>query len=128
MSEATLVTTSPSLPATAAELEDVRRYIASSIAPATLRAYRSGIANFRTWCDIEGCSALPASSETVARYLAALADEGKSVSTIQQRLAAIKWVHESQDLETPTAGKGVRARPEVASHWSSSWLDTARKG
>jgi integrase len=45
----------------------------------------------------------------VAAYLAELADQGRSVSTVQQRAAAIRWAHEAQGHESPTTHKGVRA-------------------
>jgi integrase len=51
---------------------------------------------------------MPARAETVAAYLAALADRGLSVSTVTQRVGAIRWAHESADLESPTASKTVR--------------------
>ena len=80
MSTASLVTSSPELPTVSTELEDVREFMASSISPATLRAYRSGLNDFQTWCDTEGVRSMPATQETVARYLASLAKGGKKVA------------------------------------------------
>ena len=97
------------LPASPEELKEVAGYVADSLAPATRRAYAIGLRDFRAWCSSVGQEALPASAETVARYLAAGAKAGRSVSTLQQRAAAIKWSHESQDLDNPTQSKGVRA-------------------
>jgi site-specific recombinase XerD len=98
---------SPLLPAL--ELESARDYAAASIAPATLRAYRSGLADFAAWCSERETVPMPATAETVAAYLASLADRGLSVATVAQRAGAIRWAHEAADLASPTASKAVRA-------------------
>ncbi len=69
---------------------DVAAYVAESLAPATRRAYQCALRDFGAWCEAEAPTALPAAPETVARYLAAAAKAGRSVSTIQQRVAAIR--------------------------------------
>ncbi len=109
MTAAELVPFVDSAPTIPAELTDVMAYVAESLAPSTRRAYRTGLADFAAWCDGQRLDSMPASPETVARYLAAGAKAGRSVSTLGQRLAAIRWAHESQGLESPTAAKGVRA-------------------
>jgi hypothetical protein len=96
-------------PTVAPELQDVAAFVAESLAPSTRRAYRSALANFREWCAVEGLGELPAAPETVARYVAAGARAGKNVSTLQQRLAAIKWAHEAHNHDSPTATQGVRS-------------------
>jgi site-specific recombinase XerD len=108
MTAALTIPSPPSLPALA-DMAQVEEFVAESLAPATRRAYRTGLADFTLWTAERGLETLPASPETVAAYLADRARAGLSVSTLQQRLAAIKWAHESQGLETPTAAKGVRA-------------------
>ena len=92
----------------ALELASAREYAAASIAPATLRAYRSALKDFAAWCADRETVAIPATGETVAAYLAALADRGLSVSTVTQRAGAIRWAHEAADLPSPTAAKVVR--------------------
>lgn len=57
-------------------------------APATLRAYASDLANFKTWCQHNGLTALPATPEVVGAYLAA-AGEGYAMQTLRRRVAAI---------------------------------------
>ena len=54
----------PDLPAPA-DLMAVRSYVAESLAPATRRAYRAGLAAFRAWCEGQGVADLPASPEAV---------------------------------------------------------------
>jgi len=107
---ATLETIEPTSKALAAlDLTAVGEYVEASLAPNTRRAYRSALADFRAWCDGQGVESIPASPETVAVYAAGLADAGRSVSTITQRLAAIRWAHELAGIESPTGAKGVRA-------------------
>lgn len=80
-----------------------------SLSANTRRAYTSALSDFRAWCEAEAVSALPAEPETVAAYVAALAGQGRSVATAEQRVAAIRWAHDAAGLETPTASKAVRA-------------------
>jgi len=102
-----LIPAQPSTPALP-QMGEALAFIAESLASATRRAYRIGLADFTVWTAERDLATLPASPETVAAYLADRA-EALSVSTLQQRLAAIRWAHEAQGLETPTASKGVRA-------------------
>jgi len=85
-----------------------RDYAGRAKAPNTLRAYRADWADFAAWCARYALSALPAAPETVALYLAALADAGRSASTLQRRLSAISQAHQVAGLETPTRAALVR--------------------
>ena len=78
----------PTLPVEA--LETARAYAAESLAPSTRRAYRGAVASFSRWCTAQEVSALPASPAVVAAYLAAEAEDGRSPSTLGQRVAAIR--------------------------------------
>lgn len=99
--------TSVALPA--AEVRATREFIAQQVAPATLRAYRTDARLFAEWCAERGVAALPASAETVATYLSALAAGGAKFSTVRRRAAAIKFAHETGDSESPTSSRLVRA-------------------
>jgi len=81
----------------------------TQLSPSTRRAYRSGLNDFQVWCANQAVTWIPANPEAVASYVAHLADLGRSPSTISQRLAAIRWAHETQDLTSPTIHKGVRS-------------------
>jgi site-specific recombinase XerD len=94
---------------TPGDLSAVRAYVSESLAPATRKAYKAALAKFRAWCDSEALEDLPASPETVAAFLAAQADLGRKVATIEQRVAAIRWAHEARGLEPPTNSKLVRS-------------------
>jgi hypothetical protein len=76
---------------------------------ATRRAYRSDFSHFTTWCESAGRAPLPASPETVAAYLAHLADSGLKTSTIRRRCAAIAYVHRLKGLPPPTLAEPVKA-------------------
>jgi site-specific recombinase XerD len=91
------------------DLEAVKGYVAESLAPNTRRAYRSALTAFRAWCAAEGVDPMPASPETVAAFIAAEADAGRKVSTLEQRIAAIRWAHDAAGFDSPTAAKALRA-------------------
>jgi len=105
--DASITITEPtSLPAPV--IERVISNMSAALAPSTLRVYRSGLKDFAAWCEGIEAAPLPSSPELVAGYVTELAERGLSVSTIEQRLAAIRYAHEAQDIQTPTASKAVR--------------------
>jgi len=83
-----------------------RAYIDAATAPATRRAYRSDWADFAAWCERHSLTALPAAPETVALYLAALAQVAK-VSTVGRRLTAIAKAHRAAGHDTPTKSEVI---------------------
>lgn len=83
-------------------------YLAAGKAPSTRRAYARDAAAFASWCESKGLEAMPASPATVGLYLAALAEEGRKVSTIERALAAI-------GAEQRAAGHGwPKGHPAIA--------------
>lgn len=86
-----------------------RHYVASSTSESTRKAYRSDLRIFAEWCAARNKSAMPTTSETVADFLADQASEGISPSTLNRRVAAIKFAYESAELESPTKHKLVTA-------------------
>ncbi len=82
---------------------NVVRYVRASLADNTHRAYLSDLAHFEAWG-----GSLPASSETVAAYLAAYADN-LSVATLVRRLACLSKAHQARGLPNPTRSDLVRA-------------------
>jgi site-specific recombinase XerD len=88
-------------------VSEARDYIAASRAENTTRAYRTGWAQFTTWCDGHGATALPASAEIVACYVADLATVAKP-ATIDARLAAISAAHRAAGYDSPTKTEAVR--------------------
>jgi hypothetical protein len=89
--------------------------IAASVPEATRRAYAGDWERFTTWCATAGRSALPASPETLAEYVSALADAGKAPATITQAVASIRTAHRINQLTPPTPPPPApSARPTAA--------------
>ena len=89
--------------------DEQRRRVADALESAqsenTRKNYASQFRKFRSWCEQEGYSPLPAQPEVLAAYAAELADDGKSMSTIRLAVAAIVDAHRRVGLESPqTAG------------------------
>ena len=64
--------------------ETTRQRIIDSVPANTTRAYARQLAAFTTWCGARGRAALPATAETLAEYVAGLADADRSPATIEQ--------------------------------------------
>ena len=82
-------------------------FAAAALAPATLRAYRADWNHFLAWCREAGWAALPASPQTVAAYLAALATTHTS-SVLERRLATLSRAHRLAGLDWPRAHPAIR--------------------
>jgi site-specific recombinase XerD len=98
-------------------LESAARYAQAARSGATRRRYRDAWAIFVAWCDVQGLRSLPAEPTTVAAYLAARADEGRKVLTIELELTAIGQAHKMAGHESPRTNpivvatrKGIRRR------------------
>lgn len=95
------------LAAQALELQANRRSVN------TRRAYEGDFAHFADWCSTMALDPLPASPEAVYLYLTALvADDnaaGYAVATLERRLAAITYVHETSGHSASPA-RHVRVR------------------
>jgi integrase len=78
----------PLAPRAAIALAKSQAYQDAADAPATLRAYATDLANYKSWCDRHGLVAMPAMPEVVGAYLAA-AGEGYAMPTLRRRVAAI---------------------------------------
>lgn len=78
-------------------------------AAATRRAYGSDFQIFTAWCRPRALSALPATAESVAAFLATEADKGVRPSTIGRRVAAIRYAHKLAGHAVPTDDERVKA-------------------
>jgi integrase len=76
-------------------------YQSAADAPATLRAYKADLANFKAWCLERHLDPMPATPEIVGAYLAD-AGRGYALSTLRRRVAAIARAHRiaKQPLDT----------------------------
>jgi integrase len=82
--------------------KDVKRYLNCSLAANTLKAYARDLDRFK-----KSGGRIPATSEQVARYLAAAAEALKP-STLARQIAAISYAHEERGLQSPTKSAVVR--------------------
>jgi len=90
------------------QVAGVADFIRASKADNTQRAYAADWQHFEAWCTSVDRQSLPASPETVAAYLAALAQSHK-FATIRRRTASIAFAHEAKGQPSPVAHMGVRA-------------------
>lgn len=68
-------------------------YERRSRADRTWKQYQSAWKQFSRWCAERDLSAMPATAETVRQYVAWLADQGRTVATVNAYLAAIASAH-----------------------------------
>lgn len=68
----------------------------------TRRAYRAGVRAWCSWCDAHHLPCLPARSEDVVAFLAAERGRKMSLSTIDLRRAAIRYLHFITGCPIPT--------------------------
>ena len=90
-----LVVPRPTLPTAVLReaLRAARRYVKGARAKSTQRAYTSDWKIFTAWCAQVELVALPAAPATVALFLAAEAQRGRALNTLQRRAAAIRLKH-----------------------------------
>jgi site-specific recombinase XerD len=94
----------------APDLEKAADLARQEKAQATRRAYGSDFQIFRTWCAGRGVSALPATAESVAAFLACEVDRGIKPSTIGRRVASVRYAHKLANLlPVPTDSEVVKA-------------------
>lgn len=84
------------------------QYASRSKAWATIKAYAAGWRDFMQFCEVRELTVLPASEQTVADYLAYLADNGYKAATIATRLVMLSQAHKAVNLSSPTTASLVR--------------------
>ena len=102
-------------------------------APSTMRSYYTDVEIFMQWCEDQNLVPLPASVETVCRFLEEQAPD-RAPSTIRRRLYAIRKVHRLLCLDDPTHDEDInltfrrirrakRTRPKQAKGMTRPYLD-----
>lgn len=84
--------------------------------PHTRRTYRTQWRLFREWTLRQGKACLPASPDTVARYLVDRGSRGLSISTIRVSATAIAAVHRWWNFQSPTRTRTVRRTLKQLAH------------
>ncbi|MHB0708002.1 tyrosine-type recombinase/integrase [Roseomonas mucosa] len=79
-----------------------------TLAPETGRALKRALAAFEAWCSAQDLSPMPASPESVAAYVDALAEAGRAAATIRQAVWAIGLIHRLDERPDPTTAAPVR--------------------
>jgi site-specific recombinase XerD len=91
------------------ELDSARAYAEQEKSAATRDAYRRDWRQFSEWCHQRRLEPLPALPETIAAYLAHMADSGLKPASIARKTAALRYAHRLAGHESPTAVESVRA-------------------
>lgn len=78
------------------------------LAASSVSAYVSGWRRWETWATDHGETPFPAGPAAVARFITERADAGRSLSTIDTDLAAIRHGHHTGGLDDPTSTLVVR--------------------
>ena len=89
--------------------QDVKETFDARWANNTHRSYRSQWREFTKWCEQYGHNALPATPETVVRYLISRSVSGKRMSTLRTAVSTIAAAHKGSNLDNPCATEAVRA-------------------
>jgi site-specific recombinase XerD len=90
------------------KLSNVLSYVEGAYAPNTLRAYRTDMLEFITYCESTDGRALPAEASTVARFLVQTLGQGIKTSTIKRKVASISAIHRLSGCADPTKTTEVR--------------------
>jgi site-specific recombinase XerD len=78
------------------------------LAPKTIAALKSDGRIFAGWCRDQGVTWLPATPQTVAGFVAAMAAQGRAPATVQRYLASIALWHSAAELANPCAALLVK--------------------
>ena len=94
--------------------------LSASREKSTITAYNYAFKRFKSWAkNFIELSYLPASSKSIALYVLALLQSGKSHSVIKQSLCSISWFHKMAGLEDQTKSNMVSVVAEGSKRLSS---------
>lgn len=90
--------------------DSAKKYVIESTSAATRKAYKSDLRIFAHWCNERNLPAMPSTPSIVADFIAhQAAEDNIGASTLNRRVAAIKYAHELNNLVSPTKDKIVSA-------------------
>lgn len=91
------------------ETEFVKKLIDQQLAYGTKRVYQSDWRIFEDWCNKRTYSATNATSEIISMFIGSQFDDGLHPSTLNRRLAAIKFAYKCLNKSSPTDDMIVKA-------------------
>ena len=116
----------------------VHGYIGNSLAPATRAAYRSAANRYAAFCNPLGITPFPLQISTVLRFVAYLAENGMSITSLRVYLSGIRFTQTSfgafigpralglpiilQTLHTYWSNQGIMAYYDRAMLWAACRL------
>lgn len=89
-------------------IEKILDLLTGAYSENTLRAYRSDFAAFERFCAANGYGPFPACEESIAAWVAALAEERKRPATIKRYVTSIGLLHDYGRFQNPTKGIEVK--------------------
>ncbi len=89
------------------KLEDYADQAEGAFAEATQRAIQSDTKLFATWCADNGVMSLPATPESIRRYIDEHAELHKP-ATVRRRVSSIAHMHNAAGLDDPTKDNAVK--------------------
>ncbi len=96
-------------PQACARLDQIRRAIGHSRAPATNKAYAASYKKFKRFCKAEGLALDRVTEAEFAFYLQGIADEGGSVVHVAHTVAAVSWFSQMAEMPDPTKHQLISA-------------------
>jgi site-specific recombinase XerD len=90
-------------------IEQVQEFIEEGISQHTREAYERDWQQFVAWCEQYHLPSMPASPETIACYMTAMATTDHKYSTLSRYMAAISAIHQHAGHPSPTQHAAVRA-------------------
>ena len=89
-------------------LADLLIHVDGAYASNTLRAYKADMLEFITYCNANDLTGLPATPETVAKFLMQTIQQGIKSSTIRRKVSSISAIHRLSYMEDPTKHPEVK--------------------
>ncbi len=91
------------------EALQAKKFIEQQLAYGTKRVYKSDWRIFENWCNKRNFQATNATPEIIGMFIASQFEDGRHPSTLNRRLAAIKFAYSCLEKESPTDNVVARA-------------------
>jgi integrase len=87
--------------------EKAKQYMEKSLSNKTIKVYQQVWRDFKDWCQQHDLPSLPASPETIVRYITVLSENNKP-ATIKKKMAAISQAHKTLGFPSPVENELIR--------------------